>query len=95
MHYHTLFAPNKRGCRLVQYKIALKEDIDMDVKLRLKHPIDPSKLADFIGLDACASILEILSDDLQNNNIKPADLLYKKINEGKLDYKSKCGFYNY
>lgn len=81
--------------RLAESGIASKEDIDMAVKLGLNHPMGPFELADFIGLDTCVSILEILSEDLQNKNLKPAGLLYKMVNEGKLGYKSKEGFYKY
>jgi len=81
--------------RLVEAEIASKEDIDTAVKLGLNHPMGPFELADFIGLDTCVSILEILSEDLQNENLKPAGLLYEMIKQGKLGYKSKEGFYKY
>lgn len=81
--------------KLLEAGIASKEDIDMAVKLGLNHPMGPFELADFIGLDTCVSILEILSEDLQKKNLKPAGLLHKFINEGKLGYKSKEGFYKY
>ncbi len=80
---------------MLEEGIASKESIDSAIKLGLNHPMGPFELADFIGLDICASILEVLSDNLKNDNFKPAKLLYKMIEEGKLGYKSGEGFYKY
>lgn len=80
---------------LFEEGIASKEDIDSAVKLGLNHPMGPFELADFIGLDVCLSILEVLNKDLDDESFKPAISLYKLVNEGKLGYKSGEGFYKY
>ncbi|PAV14114.1 hypothetical protein ASJ81_15065 [Methanosarcina spelaei] len=74
---------------------ASKEDIDSAIKLGLNHPMGPFELADFIGLDICLSILEVLAKGLDQGRVKPAKLLYKMVEEGKLGYKSGEGFYKY
>lgn len=74
---------------------ASKEDIDSAIKLGLNHPMGPFELADFIGLDICLSILEVLSKGLGPERVKPAKLLYKMVEEGKLGHKSGEGFYKY
>jgi 3-hydroxybutyryl-CoA dehydrogenase len=81
--------------RLFEDGVASKEDIDSAVKLGLNHPMGPFELADFIGLDVCLSILEILHKDLGNESLKPSKLLYKMVKDGKLGYKVGNGFYNY
>jgi len=81
--------------KLLESGIATKEDIDTAVKLGLNHPMGPFQLADFIGLDICLSILEVLHTELQNDYYKPADLLYIMVNEGRLGYKTGKGFYEY
>ncbi|MBN1195545.1 MAG: 3-hydroxyacyl-CoA dehydrogenase family protein [Methanomicrobiaceae archaeon] len=80
---------------LLEEGVASKEDIDSAVKLGLNHPMGPFQLADFIGLDICLSILEVLSKELSDERIKPANMLYLMVNDGKLGYKSKEGFYKY
>ena len=80
---------------LFERGIATKEDIDSAIKLGLNHPMGPFELADFIGLDVCLSILEILHNDFENESSKPAKLLYKMVKDGNLGYKSGKGFYNY
>jgi len=81
--------------RLLERGTATKEDIDTAVKLGLNHPMGPFQLADFIGLDICLSILEVLYLELKNDYYKPADLLYIMVNEGRLGYKTGKGFYEY
>ncbi|KQC13705.1 MAG: hypothetical protein APR63_07755 [Desulfuromonas sp. SDB] len=80
---------------LLEEGVAAKEDIDAAVKLGLNHPMGPFQLADFIGLDICLSILEVLGKELSAERIKPANMLYQLVNDGKLGYKSKEGFYKY
>jgi 3-hydroxybutyryl-CoA dehydrogenase len=80
---------------LLESGISTKEDIDNAVILGLNHPMGPLKLADFIGLDICLSILEVLSNELDNKKYRPANLLYQMVREGKLGYKSREGFYKY
>jgi 3-hydroxybutyryl-CoA dehydrogenase len=80
---------------ILESGITTKEDIDNAVILGLNHPMGPLQLADFIGLDICLSILEVLSIEFDNNKYRPAKLLYQMVKEGKLGYKSREGFYKY
>jgi 3-hydroxybutyryl-CoA dehydrogenase len=81
--------------RLLGDGIASKEDIDSAVKLGLNHPMGPFELADFIGLDTCLSILEVLHAGLGDDYFEPAPLLREMVEQGKLGYKSGEGFYTY
>lgn len=81
--------------RLLGNGIASKEDIDSAVKLGLNHPMGPFELADFIGLDTCLLILEVLQTNLGDDHYKPAPLLQEMVEQGKLGFKSGEGFYSY
>ena len=69
--------------------------IDQIMKLGMAHPMGPLQLADYIGLDVCKNILEIMEAGFQNSKYKPAALLTKMVAEGKLGIKTGEGFYNY
>jgi 3-hydroxybutyryl-CoA dehydrogenase len=69
--------------------------IDQIMKLGMAHPMGPLQLADYIGLDVCKNILEIMEDGFQNNKYKPAALLTKMVEAGKLGIKTGEGFYTY
>ena len=71
------------------------DSIDTALKVGANHPMGPLQLADFIGLDTCLNILEILEKDLNNSKYKPCPLLKKYVNIGKLGRKTKEGFYKY
>ena len=75
--------------------IASKEDIDCAVKLGLNHPMGPFELADFIGLDICLSIINVLYDKFNDSKYCPSQLLVAMVEEGKLGFKSGEGFYKY
>lgn len=81
--------------RLLSQGIASKEDIDLAIKLGLNHPMGPFELADFIGVDTCLSIMEVLHNSLGDDYFEPTPLIRKMVNEGKLGYKSREGFYKY
>ena len=83
------------AARLLGEGIASKEDIDAAVKLGLNHPMGPFELADFIGLDTCLLILNVLHNDLGNEHFEPAPLLKEMVSQGKLGFKSGEGFYKY
>ena len=71
------------------------EEIDTVMILGMSHPMGPLFLADFIGLDVCLSILEVMQDGFNNKKYKPSELLVSLVNEGRLGVKSGEGFYNY
>lgn len=70
-------------------------EIDSIMKLGMAHPMGPLQLADFIGLDVCVSILNVLHEGLGNPKYAPCPLLVNMVTAGKLGVKSKEGFYDY
>src|SRR3989304_2120841 len=74
--------------------IATKEGIDTIMKLGANHPMGPLELADFIGLDTCLAILEVLHEEL-GEKYRPCPLLERMVADGKLGRKSGEGFYGY
>jgi 3-hydroxybutyryl-CoA dehydrogenase len=75
--------------------VAGVEEIDTVMKLGMAHPMGPLQLADFIGLDVCLAILNVLHDGFGNPKYAPCPLLVKMVAAGELGVKSKQGFYNY
>ena len=75
--------------------IAGVQEIDTVMKLGMGHPMGPLQLADFIGLDVCLSILEVLYEGFKNPKYAPCPLLVKMVAAGKLGVKSGEGFYDY
>jgi 3-hydroxybutyryl-CoA dehydrogenase len=69
--------------------------IDQIMKLGMAHPMGPLQLADYIGLDVCKNILEIMCDGLGNKKYAPCALLTEMVKAGKLGVKSGEGFYKY
>jgi len=70
-------------------------EIDTVMKLGMAHPMGPLQLADFIGLDVCLSILNVLQDGFGNPKYAPCPLLVNMVTAGKLGVKSGEGFYDY
>ena len=75
--------------------VASVEDIDTVMKLGMNHPMGPLTLADFIGLDVCLAILEVLYNGFNDPKYRPCPLLKKMVVAGKLGRKSGEGFYKY
>ncbi|MBM7664754.1 3-hydroxybutyryl-CoA dehydrogenase [Solibacillus kalamii] len=75
--------------------VASKEAIDDVMKMGMNHPMGPLTLADFIGLDTCLSIMEILHEGLGDSKYRPCPLLRKYVAAGWLGKKSGRGFYIY
>ena len=79
----------------LQEKVAGVNEIDQIMKLGMAHPMGPLQLADYIGLDVCLSILNVLKDGFGNSKYAPAVLLVNMVKAGKLGVKSGEGFYKY
>ena len=75
--------------------ISSVEGIDTVMILGMSHPMGPLHLADFIGLDVCLSILEVMNEGFGGKKYTPCPLLVNMVNSGKLGIKSGEGFYNY
>lgn len=75
--------------------VAGVQEIDTIMKLGMAHPMGPLQLADFIGLDVCLSILQVLHQGLGKDKYAPCPLLINMVQAGRLGVKSGEGFYNY
>jgi 3-hydroxybutyryl-CoA dehydrogenase len=75
--------------------VAGVSEIDTVMKLGMAHPMGPLQLADFIGLDVCLSILNVMYDGFKNPKYAPCPLLINMVRAGKLGVKSGEGFYDY
>ena len=76
-------------------KVSSVEGIDTVMILGMSHPMGPLHLADFIGLDVCLSILQVMHEGFSDKKYSPCPLLVNMVNSGKLGVKSGEGFYNY
>jgi 3-hydroxybutyryl-CoA dehydrogenase len=75
--------------------VAGVQEIDTVMKLGMAHPMGPLQLADFIGLDVCLSILNVMYEGFKNPKYAPCPLLVNMVMAGKLGVKSGEGFYDY
>jgi 3-hydroxybutyryl-CoA dehydrogenase len=71
------------------------EAIDTAMRLGANHPMGPLQLADFIGLDTCLSVMQVLYEGLADSKYRPCPLLVKYVEAGWLGRKSQRGFYDY
>ena len=83
------------ACFALQEGLASPEDIDTAVRLGLNHPMGPLTLADFVGLDTCLFIAEVLHKELGDDKYRPAPLLRSYVAAGWVGKKSGRGFYTY
>ncbi len=79
----------------LQHGVAGVAEIDTVMKLGMAHPMGPLQLADFIGLDVCLSILNVMYNGFKNSKYAPSPLLVNMVAAGKLGVKSGEGFYDY
>tara|TARA_R110002051_G_scaffold68564_5_gene123674 strand:+ start:832 stop:1722 length:891 start_codon:yes stop_codon:yes gene_type:complete len=79
----------------LHHGVAGVQEIDTVMKLGMAHPMGPLQLADFIGLDVCLSILNVLHDGFKNAKYAPSPLLVNMVMAGKKGVKSGEGFYDY
>lgn len=75
--------------------VATPEHVDEVMKLGMAHPMGPLRLADFIGLDVCLDILQVLYDGFKDPKYRPCPLLVKMVDAGKLGDKTGEGFFEY
>ncbi|GAA5520324.1 3-hydroxybutyryl-CoA dehydrogenase [Aliifodinibius salicampi] len=75
--------------------VAEPQDVDQVMKLGMAHPMGPLRLADFIGLDVCLDILNVLHDGFKDPKYRPCPLLVKMVDAGKLGDKTGEGFYEH
>lgn len=75
--------------------VAEPEDVDQVMKLGMAHPMGPLRLADFIGLDVCLDILNVLHDGFKDPKYRPCPMLVKMVDAGRLGDKTGEGFYSY
>ena len=75
--------------------VSTKEDIDTIMKLGMAHPMGPIALADYVGLDVCLAIMEVLDKGFGGTKYKPSALLREMVASGKLGVKTGAGFYDY
>jgi 3-hydroxybutyryl-CoA dehydrogenase len=83
------------ACFALQEGLASAEDIDQAMKLGCNHPMGPLALADFVGLDTCLYIAEVLQRGLGDDKYRPAPLLRQYVDAGWLGKKTGRGFYRY
>ena len=75
--------------------VASRESIDGIMKLGMNHPMGPLTLADFIGLDVCLAIMNVLHDGFNDSKYRPCPLLKRYVDAGWLGKKTGRGFYEY
>ncbi len=90
-----LMPMNNEAVYCVMEGVATPDAIDTVMKLGMNHPMGPLTLADFIGLDVCLAILEVMHQGLGDSKYRPCPLLRRMVAAGHLGRKSGRGFYSY
>ena len=81
--------------RALEDGVGTAEDIDAGARIGLNHPMGPLALADFIGLDVCRGIMDVLSDGLKQEHFRPPRILVELVEAGHLGQKTGRGFHTY
>jgi 3-hydroxybutyryl-CoA dehydrogenase len=81
--------------RAYEQGLATAEDIDTGARIGLNHPMGPLELADFIGLDVCLHIMEVLHQGFEEDFFAPPEVLHNLVEQGHLGQKTGRGFYSY
>ena len=92
---HILMPMINEAIETLQHGVAGVAEIDTVMKLGMAHPMGPLQLADFIGLDVCLSILNVMHNGFKNPKYAPSPLLVNMVTAGKFGVKSGEGFYDY
>ncbi len=85
---------NEAVC-VLEAGVATAEDIDVAMQLGCNHPMGPLHLGDYIGLDICLAIMEVIYNETGDSKYRPAPLLRKMVRAGKLGCKTGKGFFDY
>lgn len=91
----TIIDSSQQAIIVLETGIASKEDIDKTLRLGMAHPMGPLALADFIGLDTCLSIQQVLHEETGDSKYRPSVLLGRMVSAGWMGKKSGKGFYDY
>jgi 3-hydroxybutyryl-CoA dehydrogenase len=83
------------AARMLEARVASRDDIDAAYRLGFHHPMGPFQLVDLVGLDTTVAILDILFEGLHDERYRACPLLREMVREGKLGRKSGEGFYAY
>jgi 3-hydroxybutyryl-CoA dehydrogenase len=81
--------------RALEEGVGSAEDIDTGARIGLNHPMGPLALADFIGLDVCKGIMEVLHEGLGGEQFRPPKVLVELVEAGHLGQKTGRGFHRY
>lgn len=92
---NRILMPLLEAMRTYEEGTGTMEDIDAGARAGLNHPMGPFELADWIGLDVCLEVMEVLHEGIGGQHLRPPQILSDLVAEGRLGRKTKRGFYTY